>query len=995
MTEKVFSIDTLSGIQRDGTVYDKQYYTDGRWVRFQRGRPRKVGGYRSISSNLNGPSRGIWVNSQDAFNSIFSGYADGLQVLVIDDNAVGAGVTDFTLSDFTASALNLWQFDGFYDVAGSGLQTIVAHPGKNLVAIDSTVNSPVLAGNINGSTMSQVGVFQDAGAYLNSTTSVTLPQANALIGSGQTVTGTGIPANTTVVSKTAEAGNLSSVAITGTSGTLSCASTSGLFVGQTVTVSGAEDPQALASVSITGTGGTFSCTATTGLYVNQLLTVSGTQTGTALAAVAVTGTAGQCSCTAVNGLFIGQAVVVSGTLTGTATGIVSGLTYYIISTDGTSTFQLSATPGGTAITTTAGTTTGLTFTVKLFTGVTSGTSYYITATNGTSTFTLSETLGGPAIATATNSVSGLTFSVPKSTGLNSGQTYYIIATDYSTTFTLSATEGGSAVTTIVNATTGLIFTLGLYTKVVLSNAATISGQSTLTFDNNVEVSGGVVSLHPYLFVYGNNGLIRNCAAGNFQDWVSADANETNVATGKIVQGLPVRGGSNAPSGLFWSLDSLVRVSFIGGAGTPPQFWRYDIISSQSSILSSQSAIEYDGIYYWCGVDRFLLYNGVVKEIPNDMNQNYFFDNLNYSQRQKVWATKVPRYGEIWWFYPRGNATECTDAIIYNVREGTWYDAGQALGARRSAGYFSQVFAFPVAAGWDESQQEAVTSGNFNLTSSSKLYLNTYNTLIDFGQIVSGVGIPIGTTVVSVTSSNIDTLGAVVGGSGYVNGTYTNVPLTGGAGAGAKATITVSGGAVTTVVLTDLGSGYEVGDSLSASNTNLGGAGAGFLVPVSAIYAQSIEMSAAALLTGPSLLVFSTPPGLVNIYQHEFGTDAIDGQNVTAILSYFETSDLSLTAGGPSQQAPEGANRWLRIERIEPDFLQSGEMSVVVTGRPFAQGEDKESAPYVFGPNTGKIDMREQRRELRLRFISDVAGGNYQLGKVLLNAEVGDVRPYGP
>jgi hypothetical protein len=52
-------------------------------------------------------------------------------------------------------------------------------------------------------------------------------------------------------------------------------------------------------------------------------------------------------------------------------------------------------------------------------------------------------------------------------------------------------------------------------------------------------------------------------------------------------------------------------------------------------------------------------------------------------------------------------------------------------------------------------------------------------------------------------------------------------------------------------------------------------------------------------------------------------------------------------------------------------------------------------PYVFGPNTGKVDMREQRRELRLRFTSDVAGGNYQLGKLVLNAEIGDVRPYGP
>jgi hypothetical protein len=996
MTEKVFSLDTKSGIQRDGTVYDRIFYTDGQWVRFQRGRPRKIGGYRVISDNLTGPSRGIWVNSQDSFNSVFSGYSSGLQVLVIDDNGIGSGVSDFTLSNFTASALNLWQFDGFYDVTGSGVQTVVAHPGKNLAAIDSTANTPVLAGNINGTTMSQVGVFQDAGAYLNSTTEVTLPLSNTLIGAGQTVTGTGIPANTTVVSKIITDTNLSTVAVTGTSGTFSCASTSGFFIGQSVTIGGAEDPQSLAGVTITSAMGSFSCTATTGLFVGQQISVTGTQAGTALSSVAVTGTGGQCSCTAANGLFIGQAVVVTGTLTGTATGIVSGQTYYIISTDGTTAFTLSATPGGTAITTTAGTTTGLVFTVQLFTGVTSGRSYYVIATNGTSTFTLSETEGGAAISTAINSLTGLTFFAPKATGLNSGQTYYIIATNYATTFTLSATAGGSAITTIVNATTGLTFILGQYTKVTLSNAATTSGQSTLTFNNNVEVSGGLVSLHPYLFVYGNNGLIRNCAAGNLEDWVSADANETNVATGKIVQGLPVRGGSNAPSGLFWSLDSLVRVSFIGGTGTPPQYWRYDIISSQSSILSSQSAIEYDGIYYWCGTDRFLLYNGVVKEIQNDINQNYFFDNLNYAQRQKVWATKVPRYGEIWWFYPRGDATECTDAIIYNVRENTWYDAGQALGSRRSAGYFSQVFAYPIAANWDASVSEVVFTAPFNLVINSEfLYLDTYNTQAAVNQVISGSNITSGTKVVSISTSNIKTLGTITPGSGYVNAIYTNVPLTGGSGSGAKATISVIGGQVSAVTVTDRGLGYEIGDILSASNTNLGGTGSGFAIPVTAIYAQAIEMSNVATGTGVSSLTFSTPPNLIQLYQHEIGTDAIDGQNVIAVRSFFETSDLSLMAGGPSQPAPEGLNRWLRIERIEPDFLQQGEMSVVVTGRPFAQSEDKDSQPYTFGPNTGKIDMREQRRELRLRFISDVAGGNYQLGRLLLNAEIGDVRPYGP
>jgi hypothetical protein len=539
-----------------------------------------------------------------------------------------------------------------------------------------------------------------------------------------------------------------------------------------------------------------------------------------------------------------------------------------------------------------------------------------------------------------------------------------------------------------------VFTIGNYQKVTLSAAATTSGISTLTFNNNVSVSGGVVTLHPYVFVYGNNGLIRNCAAGNAQDWVSTDANEVNVATGKIVQGLPVRGGSNAPSGLFWSLDSLIRVSYIGGTGNPPQYWRYDIISSQSSILSSQSAIEYDGVYYWCGVDRFLLYNGTVKEIPNTFNQNYFFDNLNYNQRQKVWVTKIPRYGEIWWFYPRGDATECTDAIIYNVRENVWYDAGEALGARRSAGYFSQVLAHPVMAGWDVTDAVAVFTQSMTTVNAS-VYINlaTFNTQVEIGQVVSGTNIVTGSTVSAVTSSAIQTLGAVTGGSGYTNGTYTNVPLTGGSGANATATVVVSGGAVTTVTITLRGAGYVIGNTLSASNTNLGGTGAGFSIPVTAIYAQTITLSTAASGSGTQDLTFSTPPDLIAMYQHEVGTDAIVGQNVFAIDSYFETSDIGWVGGGPPETTMVGENRWLRLERIEPDFIQSGDMTVVVTGRPFAQSQDVDSDPYTFGPNTGKVDMREQRRELRLQFRSNVVGGDYQLGRLLLSAAIGDVRPY--
>jgi hypothetical protein len=48
---------------------------------------------------------------------------------------------------------------------------------------------------------------------------------------------------------------------------------------------------------------------------------------------------------------------------------------------------------------------------------------------------------------------------------------------------------------------------------------------------------------------------------------------------------------------------------------------------------------------------------------------------------------------------------------------------------------------------------------------------------------------------------------------------------------------------------------------------------------------------------------------------------------------------------------------------------------------------------LFDPNTNKIDMREQRRLGRLKFGSNVSGGNYQMGRVLISANFGDVRGF--
>ena len=216
------------------------------------------------------------------------------------------------------------------------------------------------------------------------------------------------------------------------------------------------------------------------------------------------------------------------------------------------------------------------------------------------------------------------------------------------------------------------------------------------------VSGGIVVTGVFMFAYSSDGLILQSQPNN----VSLAPVEFNLGTQKIIKGLPLRGAGQGPAVLLWGLDSLIRGTFTPGGVFD---FAFDIIARGITVLSSQGIVELDGIYYWPGVDRWLLFNGVVREIPNDMNLNFFFDNLNFNHRNKVFGFKVPRYGEIWWCYPRGNATECTHAVIYNVREGYWYDTplpdSDDVNQGRTAGVFADVYQRPFMV-----DNEKVTNG---------------------------------------------------------------------------------------------------------------------------------------------------------------------------------------------------------------------------------------------------------------------------------------------
>jgi hypothetical protein len=426
---------------------------------------------------------------------------------------------------------------------------------------------------------------------------------------------------------------------------------------------------------------------------------------------------------------------------------------------------------------------------------------------------------------------------------------------------------------------------------------------------NFDASGGVVSLAPYTFVFGADGYVAWSVPNNPADFTGSGAGNAYVASQKMIRGLPLRGGpGNSPSGLFWSADAVIRATFTGG--TTPIF-QFDTISTQTSILSAASVIEYDGVFYWVGTDRFLMFNGVVREAENNINLNFFFDEMNMEQRQKVFAIKVPRFGEIWWCFPRGTSPEPNHAVIYNVRENTWYDTPLPNGGR-GAGIFPTVFNKPIMTG-----------------------------------VLPQRAIAVGLTIDG-------------GGSSYTAG---DTLLVAGGTSSIPAEITVDtvdgGGAVTGATITNTGL-YTAPPSNPVSVTGGTGSGATFDIDFVAPY---------------------------QTWVHEVGVDEVDGQIARPVRSFFETADLSLAA-------TSGQNNALQVLMVEPDFVQSGDMTLQVIGRANPRSPEVAGPVMTFPaqpstPQETVVFTKEQRRELRFRFESNVLGGDYQMGSVLVHIQPGD------
>lgn len=168
-------------------------------------------------------------------------------------------------------------------------------------------------------------------------------------------------------------------------------------------------------------------------------------------------------------------------------------------------------------------------------------------------------------------------------------------------------------------------------------------------------------------------------------WTATDINQAGdlpiQAVGRLMCGLKIKGSS-----LLFTTEGLHRLEYLG----PPDVYSTEHISNGCGIIGRHAKVAVDSAAYWMGRKKFFRYVGYIEPLVSEVEDDVF-KNINTTHQHKCWCEYMPETDEVWFYYPRGSATECSHAAIYNVIEGHWNHTPMA----RVAGFASDVFGYPM------------------------------------------------------------------------------------------------------------------------------------------------------------------------------------------------------------------------------------------------------------------------------------------------------------
>lgn len=142
----------------------------------------------------------------------------------------------------------------------------------------------------------------------------------------------------------------------------------------------------------------------------------------------------------------------------------------------------------------------------------------------------------------------------------------------------------------------------------------------------------------------------------------------------------------------WTDNSVYLGQYLGQLG---QTYRWDRIAENNGIIGPNAVAILDQTAVWIGPDyQFRVWSvGNVPQIIPCPIRNDFADNLSEAQGDKIYASTVSKFGEIWFFYPDArDGNENSRYVALSVANGTWFRGQEARTAFIDAG----VTGFPIA-----------------------------------------------------------------------------------------------------------------------------------------------------------------------------------------------------------------------------------------------------------------------------------------------------------
>ena len=183
-------------------------------------------------------------------------------------------------------------------------------------------------------------------------------------------------------------------------------------------------------------------------------------------------------------------------------------------------------------------------------------------------------------------------------------------------------------------------------------------------------------------------LIRFSDQESVTDWeprATNTAGDLRISSGsKIVVAVETRQQT-----IVFTDVSLHALQYLG----PPFTFGLSKISENITIQSPKSAVAIDDRVFWMGTNEFYLYEGTVNRIPCTV-RDYVFNDFNFDQAEKVFASTNTENSEVWWYYPSANSSENDRYVVYNYLEQAWYYGTLS----RTAALDRGLSQFPIATG---------------------------------------------------------------------------------------------------------------------------------------------------------------------------------------------------------------------------------------------------------------------------------------------------------